>query len=160
MTKAIQTRYGGCYFRSRIEARWARFFDCMGIIWEYEPQGFELKSGPYLPDFQLLLGGKRVWWEVKGEKPTEQEMQALFDLSLETRQLAYIAWGAIPRDYLDDPRISDPSGNLVRWFATPKAVGWAPAGLDVPGIDNPRLFNAYSTARSARFEHGEVGRSA
>ena len=153
MTTAIQTRYAGCYFRSRIEARWARFFDALGIQWEYEPQGFDLPSGRYLPDFQLIIGGERVWWEVKGARPTEDEMQSLFDLAVETRQIAYIAWGSVPRDYLDDPRISDAMGNRVRWFATADSIGWAPAEEDVPGIDNPRLYDAFSAARSARFEH-------
>ncbi len=80
-------------------------------------------------------------------------MQSLFDLAVETRQIAYIAWGSVPRDYLDDPRISDAMGNRVRWFATADSIGWAPAEEDVPGIDNPRLYDAFSAARSARFEH-------
>jgi hypothetical protein len=66
--RPIETRYAGCRFRSRLEARWAVFFDTLGIEWEYEPQGFEV--GPeerrrrYLPDF--YLPGQRVWVEVKG----------------------------------------------------------------------------------------------
>lgn len=68
--KAIETRYAGCRFRSRLEARWAVFFDHLGIPWEYEPQGYELPSGRYLPDFWLPtvdaagdpLG---TWFEVK-----------------------------------------------------------------------------------------------
>lgn len=151
---AIQTHYAGCHFRSRIEARWAIFFDHLGICWEYEPQGYNLPSGPYLPDFRLHFGeGNAVWWEVKGERPTEAEMQALFDLSIETRQVAYIAWGSIPRDYTDEPRISDPSGNLVRWCVTKRSIGWVPATLDLAGIDSPKLLAAYTAARSARFEH-------
>ena len=39
--RAIGTKYGGCYFRSRLEARWAVFFDHLGIEWLYEPEGFE-----------------------------------------------------------------------------------------------------------------------
>jgi len=37
---AIPTRYAGCHFRSRLEARWAVFFDHMRIDWVYEPEGF------------------------------------------------------------------------------------------------------------------------
>lgn len=52
--KAIQTEYKGYKFRSRLEARWAVFFDAAGIKWEYEPQGFECEDGTrYLPDFYL-----------------------------------------------------------------------------------------------------------
>lgn len=69
---AIETHYGGCRFRSRLEARWAVFFDRMHWPWIYEPQGFELSwrlslvDGPltYLPDFHLP--GLRLWVEVKG----------------------------------------------------------------------------------------------
>ena len=52
--KAIQTEYKGYLFRSRLEARWAVFFDAMGIEWEYEPEGIVLSDGTnYLPDFYL-----------------------------------------------------------------------------------------------------------
>lgn len=52
--KAIETEYKGYRFRSRLEARWAVFFDQMGIRYEYEPEGIMLSDGtPYLPDFYL-----------------------------------------------------------------------------------------------------------
>ena len=40
--KAIETRYGGHLFRSRLEARWAMFFDLAGIPWQYELEAYEL----------------------------------------------------------------------------------------------------------------------
>lgn len=50
----IQTEYKGILFRSRLEARWAVFFDSCGADWEYEPQGYECEDGTrYLPDFLL-----------------------------------------------------------------------------------------------------------
>lgn len=83
MIKAIETRYKGYRFRSRLEARWAVFFDTLEIKWEYEPQGFVVtKPGEelyendilvheedstewtYLPDFYLPDLG--TWVEVKG----------------------------------------------------------------------------------------------
>lgn len=52
--KPIQTNYKGYLFRSRLEARWALFFDEMCIKYEYEPEGFTLSNGDsYLPDFYL-----------------------------------------------------------------------------------------------------------
>ncbi len=63
--KPIETRYKGYRFRSRLEARWAVFFDALGIHWEYEPEGFDTPDGPYLPDFRLRLADKTVWLEVK-----------------------------------------------------------------------------------------------
>lgn len=51
---AIETEYKGYRFRSRLEARWAVFFDELGIDYEYEPEGFMLADGVrYLPDFYL-----------------------------------------------------------------------------------------------------------
>lgn len=52
--KAIETQYNGYRFRSRLEARWAVFFDSYGIDYEYELEGFELGNGlRYLPDFYI-----------------------------------------------------------------------------------------------------------
>ena len=51
--KAIETVYNGYKFRSRLEARWAVFFDAAGIKYEYEPEGFDLGGVWYLPDFYL-----------------------------------------------------------------------------------------------------------
>ena len=70
--KAIQTEYNGYLFRSRLEARWAVFFDACGVDYEYEPEGYQLDNGLlYLPDF-LLHGvagrdGGDLFVEVKGK---------------------------------------------------------------------------------------------
>ncbi len=69
---AIETRYAGHRFRSRLEARWAVFFDALEIKWEYEAQGYEVNdrlemgvgSARYLPDFWLPELG--IHAEVKG----------------------------------------------------------------------------------------------
>lgn len=62
--KVIQTRYNGFHFRSRHEARWAVFFDALGLCWEYESEGFVLPGGlQYLPDF--FLPDLNVWFEIK-----------------------------------------------------------------------------------------------
>lgn len=62
---AIQTRYAGCHFRSRLEARWAVFFNTMRIPWIYEPEGYELSFRRYLPDFLLPECGTFI--EVRGD---------------------------------------------------------------------------------------------
>lgn len=69
MIKAIETHWKGYRFRSRLEARWAVFFERMGLAWEYEPEGFDLgENGWYLPDFRVLTPqGKPIWYEVKPE---------------------------------------------------------------------------------------------
>ena len=53
MIKAIETHYKGYRFRSRLEARWAVFFDALNIKWEYEPEGYNINGTLYLPDFYL-----------------------------------------------------------------------------------------------------------
>ena len=64
--KAIQTIYKGHKFRSRLEARWALFFDELDIKWMYEPEGYELNNGVYyLPDFYLPHFNNGLWCEVK-----------------------------------------------------------------------------------------------
>jgi hypothetical protein len=65
--QAIETRYAGHHFRSRLEARWAVFFNALGIKWEYEPQGYTVGPNkiPYLPDF--YLPDLKVAVEVKGD---------------------------------------------------------------------------------------------
>jgi hypothetical protein len=68
MIKPIETRYNAYRFRSRLEARWAVFFDALGITYEYETEGFDLgASGWYLPDFLLKPPNARwnFWVEVK-----------------------------------------------------------------------------------------------
>lgn len=69
--KAIETVYKGYKFRSRLEARWAVFFDALGIKWQYELEGFDLGGTWYLPDFWLLDYHK--WVEIK---PTEQHLDS------------------------------------------------------------------------------------
>ena len=56
----IETTYKGTTFRSRLEARWAMFFDCVEWDWEYEP----FDANGYIPDF-VLLGDRPVLVEVK-----------------------------------------------------------------------------------------------
>lgn len=62
----LETRYAGCRFRSRLEARWAVFFNSLEIPWQYEPQGFQIGEEAYLPDFYLPQS--KTWVEVKGEE--------------------------------------------------------------------------------------------
>jgi hypothetical protein len=96
---AIETSYKGYRFRSRLEARWAVFFDALGIAWEYEKEGYDLgEHGWYLPDFWLpeIAGG--VWVEIKGDTPSPTEISKAEALCLGTRRGVYICVG-IGGDY-------------------------------------------------------------
>lgn len=80
--RAIETRYKGYRFRSRLEARWAVFFDAMRWQWEYEPEGFDLGDGVfYLPDFKVFgrdsNGDYNVFWfEVKHSETTISDKES------------------------------------------------------------------------------------
>jgi hypothetical protein len=83
--KAIETVYKGYRFRSRLEARWAVFFDACGVKWEYEPEGYDLGNGLcYLPDFLLhnvtvhhgtYRRGCDIYVEVKGVMTDEAALK-------------------------------------------------------------------------------------
>lgn len=180
--KPIETEYAGYRFRSRIEARWAVFFDTLEIEWAYEPQGFDLPSGRYLPDFWLpgIRGG--IWYEVKGKEPTDEEQNLAWELAAATGSEVVIASGGIPwpngkyRDLGGARRIffpADESGELrmdegYEWCIGPR---WGRVGIEFGGFgdrlpgevggrqrtaDHPRLIEAFGAGRGARFEHGET----
>ncbi len=112
--RAIETRYAGCHFRSRLEARWAVFFDHLGVEWQYEPQGFvwdsnsqiadsdnaywgdsyQIQGGMYLPDF--WLPSIETWFEVKGDECTEDEKRTHYEFALVSGQRHITAVGDIP----------------------------------------------------------------
>ena len=71
MIKAIPTKYRGISYRSRLEARWAVFFDEIGIKYHYELEGFDLGYVWYLPDF--FLPERNAWVEIKPQKPSKEE---------------------------------------------------------------------------------------
>lgn len=58
--KAIETTYANCRFRSRLEAKWAAFFDALNWTWTYEP----FDADGYIPDF-LIDGDAPLLVEVK-----------------------------------------------------------------------------------------------
>jgi len=64
---AIDTIYKGYRFRSRLEARWALFFDLAEMRWEYEVEPIKVNGEAYLPDFKLAVPELRepVYLEVK-----------------------------------------------------------------------------------------------
>jgi hypothetical protein len=116
--KPIATYYKGYRFRSRLEARWAVFFDAAGIEWCYEEQGWDLSgvmttagtghpedptylrqrllSAPvlYLPDFYLPK--QECWVEIKAWVPTDPEMAKMERLVYATERDGFVFWGGIP----------------------------------------------------------------
>lgn len=178
MIQAIETRYSGYRFRSRLEARWAVFFDNLGIPWRYEPQGYQTSHGPYLPDFEIGLGdGREVFVEVKPDSNTEEDPR--WHEVAEQINPIYVS-GDIPneRDLKRGSHGDDLMHHYGRYWDNCHmfcicekcgAVGiefsasWGRItcckesdGNDGPGNgDHPRILAAFKSARQARFEHGE-----
>ena len=71
--KPIETKYNGFRFRSRLEARWAVFFDMLGLKYEYEIEGFEMNRVRYLTDFYIPSLDR--WFEIKAKSLREKDIK-------------------------------------------------------------------------------------
>jgi hypothetical protein len=109
--KAIETRYKGYRFRSRLEARWAVFFDALGIKWEYEKQTYELMDGRgYLPDF--YLSSSDMWIEVK---PSAINDPNHLPPSSANVAFAFGAWVCVGRPWVESAPVWDPRPDYTVW---------------------------------------------
>lgn len=99
--KAIETSYKGYRFRSRLEARWAVFFDALGVPWEYEKEGFDLDGVWYLPDFWLPQ--QQLWVEIKPTIPNAEDQEKFGRLGQVVKVAMFV--GPIP-----DPSLLTPYG--------------------------------------------------
>lgn len=95
--KAIETHYKGYRFRSRLEARWAVFFDALGLQWEYEPEGYDLgEAGWYLPDFRVKTPqGSDCWYDVKPKGTASNPKVSAFAERLYGQPDENGAWAAV-----------------------------------------------------------------
>jgi hypothetical protein len=116
--KAIQTRYKGYRFRSRLEARWAVVLDNLEIKWQYEAEGYNLgEIGCYLPDF--WLPDLNTFLEIKPNLPPSPEEMAKLQVLLNHKQ-AFGAWGFDLNSYENimwhwrPERLYDPDGTFFR----------------------------------------------
>jgi hypothetical protein len=183
--KAIETVYNGYRFRSRLEARWAVFYDTVGIRYEYEKEGYELPSGRYLPDFYLpdqdAFAEIKAWYSA-----TDRDRSVALELSDATHKPVYIFEGNCwwPHDDTEGYICSGfhPERGVARmlfWAQCPNcsymglsyggdvvglACGCEPFDLGsqrrlwaCPGWANELLSRGYKAARQARFEYGERG---
>lgn len=117
---SLPTVWNGISFRSRLEARWAVFFDSMKprIVYEYEPELIGTPYGAYLPDF--WLPELHTFFIVKGNGMDEQEkakcdwigQQGYGVLVADTGTLpeTFSFWG---REYDDDQRFIDKHGGWL-----------------------------------------------
>lgn len=186
--KAIETQYKGYRFRSRLEARWAVFFDVLGVKWEYEKEGYDLgDAGWYLPDFWLPQIG--CYWEIKPEvgytNNDDQNRLRAFALSGKHLVVAfglpgsykakpfpcayipeddeYVMWttfGGIGEGQLSHcPRCNKVDFTYGGWAGYIKDChcydGLPGKAYKFDGTSTPKMLDAITAVRSARFEHGE-----
>jgi hypothetical protein len=181
----IETIYNGRRFRSRVEARWAVFFDALGVKYEYEKEGYKLPSGPYLADF--WLPDYKCWIEIKGQQPLNFELKKAEELRDATTFPVCIFAGEPDVEkyghcYACD--VTESTGGLSEWPDTTWAVcntcnqpgltwgnersdrevlttDWKPVGLcKCPwswNKNHTRIKAAVLAAKQSRFEHGESG---
>jgi len=110
MVQAIETEYHGYRMRSRLEARWAAFFDRCQWSWHYEP----LEHGTWIPDF--AIGWEPTFCEVKPFFRDEDwtDMIRQIDAAL-TPPYRVVCLGAGPRWQTDDSDIFALGWLLERW---------------------------------------------
>jgi hypothetical protein len=154
--EAIETRYAGCRFRSRLEARWAVFFSRLRIPWRYEPEGYLLDGEPYLPDFLLYPDSPgQAWFEVKGKFPSRNEIAKAAKLAEGTGIRTYLYFGQpkLPGrgltdrittwdDYFRSPLLKADWNNRLGWIFNESPAPWwqirrHPTAFRFDTVDDP-----------------------
>jgi hypothetical protein len=149
---AIPTVYAGVQFRSRLEARWAAFFDLLRWPWDYEP----IDLAGYIPDF-VIRAREPFLVEVKGRTEEVAGARAKIERS---------GWEGDALIVTDQLHPHEPEGNhglvlgdLGEWIASDEGqepgFGWG-SGLLMrggcctgycsgggPGLKAPNVSGAY-----------------
>ena len=156
---AIQTRYNGILYRSRTEARWSVFWERLSIIFEYEKEGYELTTGPYLPDFWLPQYG--MFAEVKPTTFSPLEKEKCAELATLTGNPCLMLDGA-PRMKFYYAALPDEGGiGEERPFYLTVRHDPISDSREFHCSFDDLIFKdthaAVTAAMSARFEHGQSG---
>jgi hypothetical protein len=163
--KPIETHYKGYRFRSRLEARWAVYFDALGLEYSYEHEGYDLGGIRYLPDFWLPQ--VQMWAEVKPKELTPKEFRMVDRLVIKSMHPCLLLVGppaVTTYDCLDyfegQQQIVDCILSMYKGYPIHEQRFYSEPGgneFDYRGIGFDDVFEAVEAARSARFEHGESG---
>ena len=118
--ESVETLYNNIMFRSRLEARWAIFWDNLKVSYEYEPKKFDFGEMRYIPDF--WLPEQQKWVEIKGQMPNDVEIKKAQLLAQETKNDVAILSGLVRFDtfacnYCNSSHyITIPSGVGITYF--------------------------------------------
>lgn len=133
----LPSAYRGIRFRSRTEARWAIYFEALGVPWEYEVEGFALPSGNYVPDFLLPPRDKAParWVEIKNGPVTEIDQRLARELA-ELTGLAVVTFVGPPITSRDAGMEWCPGGSYAE-----------PVGIEVESAASKRAAEFSANAR-------------
>ena len=167
VVKAIETTYRGIKFRSRTEARWAVFLDNLGLAFDYEPEGYELDAGWYLPDF--YVPDLCMWIEVKPNETDQSEVERFSELCRVSGKHGVIAYGPPSRSrenllFFDSTGeqggkyaiLEDRRDDGIFWLSRRDrsfAVGGYGLNTDHDRwpVTTPKMAKAHETANTERF---------
>jgi hypothetical protein len=180
--KPIATIYRGYRFRSRLEARWAVFFDAASIKFEYDLEDHRLPStSVYLHDFYLTDLGLYVEVQPaanldpkilkKGlEFALEGDNQLLLVVGSPTQESMFLVnrctcshWEEYVAEFEGNVSEEDVlqvvleglrSSGAVQFSTTPLARGFTLSYRSLPPYDHHRLQEAFFKANQARFGAG------
>lgn len=182
--RPIETSYNGHRFRSRLEARWAVFFDEVMIEYQYELEGYVLPHGErYLPDF--FLPGLSLDVEVKPHRDLsladiaklvgfagDADKPLLLLVGTPGGHEAFLldrcslgsAWEyAAGEDTPEQDARAEFWGSVGDWGAVDLSVDPQTSRVclryrQLPPNDDSIFMRAFCAAKSARFEHVEAPR--
>jgi len=172
LIKPIETQYNGYRFRSRLEARWAIFFDMIGLKYEYEMEGYDMQGIRYLPDFYIPYFDR--WLEIKGKPLSDYEMKKCeefcfrkdnknikFSILIGTPEIVRIddfigileyVWEWPSKTYPENYKMLAPESLSEKKYYSRFVKGlWV-----VPNVTEEELANAVIAAKQARFEFSKT----
>jgi hypothetical protein len=175
----IETEYKGYKFRSRLEARWALFFDTLRVKYNYELDSFGSEDFKYLPDFFLTQKIQffqedtlydQIWVEVKPNTEISFYDQNKIKLFVKQSQKNLILLVGDPGlDTIIRFYTRDPDGKVIyidaKWIILPgnklglinlesyQEVKYPKTKEAIDQrIKSKILLNAYKKAKQKRFE--------
>lgn len=169
--KPNEVVYNGYRFRSRLKARWAVFFDAVGIEWQYEPESYWL-SKPFLPDFWLPK--LEMFAEIKSTREEgDQSFPIVKELVAQSNKRAIVICGSPHQYQSHDVSLLKPDRSYAERTIWQRCIlctritvdcNCATPSVEICSRHTPvtgtggRVFHALGEAQRARFEGGENGR--
>ena len=154
---AIPTMYRGRLYRSRLEARWAAFFDLLGWQHEYEP--FDLAG--WIPDFLLRgIGRRRDGTEYVNNVLVEVKPIAEFHLS--TAEKMEDGYRSADDEFCAELLLVGVTPSLCRHQTMPGVqIGWVVGEGEEEGVirsdDNHAIMKCFASPAGLTMDFADSG---